>query len=67
MMNGKARQFNGTTFLYKMTDEAGNVSVWKSSKWIEEPDAVKTVTGTVKAHSEWNTIQQTEITRCKVA
>lgn len=57
----------GTTYLYKMTDEAGNVLVWKSSKWIEEPDAVKTVTGTVKAHSEFNMIKQTEITRCKVA
>lgn len=57
----------GTTFLYKMVDESGNVFVWKSSKWIEEPDAVTTVTGTVKAHSEFNMIQQTEITRCKVA
>lgn len=56
----------GTTYLYKITDEAGNVLVWKSSKWIEEPDAVKTVIGTVKAHSEFNGIQQTELTRCKV-
>lgn len=57
----------GITYLYKMTDEAGNVLIWKSSKWIEEPDAVTTVTGTVKAHSEFNMIQQTEITRCRVA
>lgn len=57
----------GTTYLYKMIDVAGNVLVWKSSKWIEEPDAIKTVTGTVKAHSEFNMIQQTELTRCKVA
>lgn len=57
----------GTTYLYKMTDEAGNVLVWKSSKWIEEPDAVKSVTGTVKAHTEFNCIQQTVLTRCKVA
>jgi len=57
----------GTTCLYKMTDESGNVFVWKTSKWIKEPEAVKTVTGTVKAHSEFDMIQQTELTRCKVA
>ena len=57
----------GTTFLYKMTDTTGNVLIWKSSKWIDEPDGVKTVTGTIKAHTEFNCIQQTEITRCKVA
>ena len=57
----------GTTYLYKMTDESGNVLVWKSSKWIDEPNDIKTVTGTVKAHTEFNMVQQTELTRCKVA
>ena len=59
--------YYGVTYLYKMTDEAGNVLIWKSSKWIEDPDAVKMVTGTVKAHAEFNTVQQTELTRCKVS
>ena len=57
----------GYTYLYKMRDKTGNVLIWKSSKWIEEPAEVKMVTGTIKAHTEFNTIQQTELTRCKVA
>ena len=57
----------GVTFLYKMTDTTGNVLIWKSSKWIDDLESVQKITGTVKAHSEFNMIQQTEITRCKVA
>lgn len=57
----------GMTFMYKMIDEAGNVLIWKSSKWIDEPEKIKTVTGTVKAHTEFNMVQQTEVTRCKVS
>ena len=59
--------YYGVTYLYKMIDEAGNVLIWKSSKRVEDPDAVKMVTGTVKAHAEFNTVQQTELTRCKVS
>jgi len=56
----------GTTFLYKFTDEAGNVYVWKSSKCVEIKDGM-TVKGSVKEHSEYNGVKQTVITRCAVA
>ena len=58
--------YYGTTFLYKFTDEAGNVYVWKSSKCVEIKDGM-TVKGSVKEHSEYNGVKQTVITRCAVA
>lgn len=58
--------YYGMTFLYKFTDEQGNVFVWKSSKFIDIRDGM-TVKGSVKEHSEYNGVKQTVITRCAVA
>lgn len=55
----------GTTVIHKITDVNGNVFTWKTSKGIGEE--AKKITGTIKAHTEYNGAKQTEITRCKVA
>jgi len=57
----------GTTFLYKMTDETGNVFVWYSSGSREELVGGATVKGTVKDHKEYDGVKQTVLTRCRVA
>lgn len=58
----------GTTYIYKFVDDNGNVLVWKSSKCLDIVGAeYKTITGTVKAHGDYNGTKQTELTRCKVA
>jgi len=54
----------GTTFVYKIVDTCGNILTWKTSVMV--PDEVKTLKGTVKAHSEYRGVRQTELTRCKV-
>lgn len=55
--------YYGTTFLYKMLDAAGNVYIWKTGKHI---DGAQNVAGTVKGHTVYNGVKQTELTRCKV-
>ena len=55
----------GVTFIYKILDNCSNVFTWKTS--IMVPDEVKTLKGTVKAHSEYRGVRQTELTRCKVS
>lgn len=55
----------GTTFIYKIVDNVGNILTWKTSVMV--PDEVKSLKGTVKAHSEYRGIKQTELTRCKVS
>jgi len=54
----------GITHVYTMTDASGNVLVWKTGTRIDE--GTMTITGTVKAHSEYRGARQTELTRCKV-
>lgn len=56
----------GHTFLYKFTDENGNVYVWFASGAFEERPGMK-VRGTVKNHSERDGVKQTILTRCKVS
>lgn len=56
----------GTTRIYKFVDTNGNIYTWKTSNYIYE-DEVSKVKGTVKSHTEYRGIKQTEITRCKVA
>lgn len=56
----------GTTWLYKMIDNEDNIYIWYASKSVDT-DAVKSVTGTVKDHSEYDGVKQTVLTRCKVA
>lgn len=54
----------GRTFLYKMTDEAGNVFIWFASGCYETGIDIE-VTGTVKDHNEREGVKQTILTRCK--
>lgn len=55
-----------TTYLYKIVDLEGNVFTWKTSTFLNEDDAPKMITGTVKEHSEFRGVKQTVLTRCKI-
>ena len=55
----------GTTHIYKFNVE-DNVFIWKTSKFLC-CDYRYEVSGTIKAHSAFKGIRQTEITRCKVS
>lgn len=55
----------GYTRLYKIVDEAGNVYTWKTATTVKTD--TKKLTGTVKNHTEFRGVKQTEITRCKAA
>lgn len=55
----------GTTFIWKITDEAGNVFTWKTGNGI--PEDCTSIKGTVKEHTEYRGVKQTELTRCKCA
>lgn len=56
----------GYTYIYKMADEAGNIYTWKTSKYINEKLETFVITGSVKAHTEFREVKQTELTRCKI-
>lgn len=56
----------GMTFLYKFTDEHGNVYIWYASRSIQASDGM-TIKATVKDHNERDGVKQTVITRCKAA
>lgn len=56
----------GLLHIYEFKDTNGNVVVWKSSSSKDIPGS-GTVTGTVKAHEEYNGIKQTIILRAKIA
>jgi len=56
----------GYTYIYRFVDTEGNILTWFASKSIET-DTIKTVTGTIKNHKEYNSEKQTILTRCKVA
>ena len=45
----------------------GNVYTWKTGKYIDDTVDEMSITGTVKAHTEFRGIKQTELTRCRVA
>lgn len=53
----------GITRIYKLVDDKGNVFTWKTSKYLD--DEVKVIKGTVKEHTEYRGIKQTELTKCK--
>lgn len=55
----------GITRLYRITDDLGNIYIWKTGKLLG--DAPFTVTGTVKAHTSFNNVSETELTRCRIA
>ena len=61
----------GYTYLYKFTDEQGNIFTWKTGKWVSDTDEIYpelrvNLRGTVKAHSEYKGEKQTELTRCSL-
>lgn len=58
----------GTTFVYTFEDAEGHQLIWKTVNWLEQKIGESlTIKGTIKAHSEYKGIKQTELTRCKVA
>lgn len=56
----------GWTYLYKFSDDSGNILIWYASRTVDIADGAK-ITGTIKAHNERDGAKQTVITRCKVA
>lgn len=55
----------GLLHIYEFKDANGNVIVWKSSSGKEIPESGK-VSGTVKAHEEYDGVKQTVILRAKI-
>ena len=58
--------YYGTTYLYRFTDQNGNVYIWRASYEMDISDGM-TIKGTVKDHNEYDGVKQTVITRCAVA
>lgn len=56
----------GLLHIYEFKDANGNAVVWKSNSSKDIPES-GTVTGTVKAHEEYNGIKQTIVLRAKIA
>lgn len=56
----------GPQHIYKITDNDGNVLIWKTGVTIVGNTDGAVVTGTVKDHSEFRGIKQTELTRCYI-
>ena len=52
-------------YVYKITDDSGNIFTWKTGTDI--PEDVKGIRGTVKEHKEFRGVKQTEVTRCRCA
>lgn len=58
----------GWTNVFTFEDNQGHQFIWKTGSYVEaqEGDLVL-LKGTIKAHSEYKGIKQTELTRCKVS
>lgn len=56
----------GTCYLYKIVDELKNIYIWFSSNGNCEDSDSSYVTGTIKAHKEFDGVKQTVLTRCKI-
>lgn len=56
----------GCMYIYKIVLDSGDILIWKTSNWIDDYVKAQSITFTVKEHSEYNGIQQTEVTRCKI-
>lgn len=60
--------FYGVTWMYRFVTAEGNILIWKSSKWIDATETKKGhVKFTVKDHTEFRGIKQTEVTRCRIS
>lgn len=59
--------YNNYTYMYRITDTYGNICIWKKTGGIDEEtlNKSKKCVATVKAHSEFNGVKQTELIRCK--
>lgn len=55
----------GLLHIYEFKDENGNTVVWKTSSGKDIPES-GVITGTVKAHEEYNGVKQTIILRAKI-
>lgn len=54
-------------FIYSFIDKAGNCLIWKTGAYHDVSAGDKLIIrGTIKAHTEYNEIKQTELTRCKI-
>lgn len=56
----------GCMYIYKIVLDSGDILIWKTSNWIDDYAKAESITFTVKEHSEYNGVQQTEVTRCKL-
>lgn len=56
----------GITHVYTFKDEAGNVLVWKTGSSCSFPEGMFRLGGSIKEHSEYNGVDQTVLTRCKI-
>ena len=61
----------GYIYMYKFTAPDGNIFTWKTGKWLGDSDGISDSTrvslkGTIKGHTEYKGIMQTELTRCRV-
>lgn len=56
----------GTCYLYKIVDELKNIYIWFSSNGNCGDSDSSYVTGTIKAHKEFDGVKQTVLTRCKI-
>lgn len=65
-VGGYETQF-GYTSVYTFEDSENHQFVWKTGCGIDaDKGSIVTIKGSVKAHSEYKGIKQTELTRCKV-
>lgn len=55
----------GVSYKHIMRDLKGNVFTWQSSTYRLEESHTYKISGTVKAHTEYRDIKQTQLTRCK--
>lgn len=57
----------GWTSILTFEDNQGHQFVWKTGSYVEAQEGAEvTLKGTIKAHTEYKGIKQTELTRCKV-
>lgn len=57
----------GWTNIFTFEDNQGHQFIWKTGSYVEAQEGDKvTLKGTIKAHSEYKGMKQTELTRCKV-
>ena len=58
----------GTTFVYTFEDAQRHQFVWKTGTYLDQDTGSQvTLKGTIKAHTEYKGVKQTELTRCKVS